>query len=314
MDVKLLRSFWTKDIHCYSGKGSLDFKAWVNRGTYEVVAIPRAGEITIKIGDTGPFLDSLAFDIARFACASMETFEGLTEVGKFPKATAWAAVRSYYSAYYAAHAMIRLFGNVFSQLEDGHITILQDYADLYGIGTPLKKSGSYSGQFNSQTNELTLTHKNDSHRDVWKTFVTLIGRLSTDVIEINALPGKKMEVSESLSYLKDALDAQGTYSGGGWLSSYRNNINYRHDYGAWFPYTSQSIRFSDIQKYLRPWKDDMASFNNWLTEHNEKKKFFGVCASVVLLCRLLVEDLESVCKVRANIHRQMVIAFKKRAS
>lgn len=313
MNIKLLRSLWLKDLHKHPGGMKKDFKKWVASGIYRINSINGQSEISLSVLDIEPFIDSIAYDIARFSCASIESLEGINETINFPKSTAWTAIRFYYSAYYAAHSIIRVFGLVFSQLDDSSIRTLNQYANsIYGITTTLKNSGNYQGQFDPTSGQLKLIYKKDSHRDLWKAFVTLLKRLSSDVLQVNGLTKEKQSLSASLINLVDALEKNGVHQGGNWLSSYRNEINYRHEHGAWFPYSKDSIRFNEIKKFLSPWRQKMESFDLLLSEKNEIKKFYATCFSVNMLCRCLIDDLSSTAP-NNNIQNSMAIAFRKRS-
>jgi len=67
----------------------------------------------------------------------MAVWLGITAVGNLPKSTAWILIRAYYAAFFAAHSILRMFGNLCIQLESPETFALDHVAQSFvqnGLG------------------------------------------------------------------------------------------------------------------------------------------------------------------------------------
>jgi hypothetical protein len=294
-------------IYNAKAEDHIDFKAWISRGEYKFVASNQKC-LELFVTNRELLVDSYMFDCARMACAAMESVECVSEIGGFPKSTAWAAIKMYYAAFFSAHAIMRIFGRACSHLEDGNIKLLREYSDVYGINVPFCGSGYYRSKYDQAKNLLCLEQLGETHKDTWKSFRDTIKGLSSDVLLVAGQKTKKQQLSATLDQLVYQLENRGSRQAGNWLSVYRNNLNYRQDYGAWYPYKKDSIHYHDIEKYIYNIEKADQDIDIWLLESDERKRFFGLCASVIYICRILVEDI-CIVGEKNTIHKIMAQAF-----
>src|SRR5699024_9670922 len=173
---------------------------------------------------------------------------------------------------------MRVFGRSCSQLESGHIKQLNEYASASQVlGKLCGGRGFYATELNKDTDILHFWKLNNTHKDTWFIFYTMLKEISNGVLTIKGLKADKEAMSVYLGAICDGLEGPRRYLRGNWLSLYRNSVNYKQEYGAWFPYNKNSKNFSSIEKYLghRPDRD----FNELdLREPDETLRYFALCA------------------------------------
>ena len=212
--MSLLRVHSLPGLYGSSGKGQVEFKGWLAKGDYRISEIGSAGGVVLHVPNKSPLVESLSFDLARFACAACESTRGLEEDEQFPKATAWASIRLYYSAFFAAHAILRYFGTSCSQVDyEQSLKVTQFANSIYGIASRMQ-SGFYCARFNSVSSDLVMSKYSDSHKDTWKCFKELLGDVRQLVLDGTGLTTEKLKiaqlieelVSACLLYTSDAAD------------------------------------------------------------------------------------------------------------
>lgn len=301
MNFKLFRPLGTDKIQQSLGTSLCDFKSWVAQGKYQVTGISPNGEIELHILDHDALTETLGYDFSRFTCASFESMRDITSNASFPKATAWAGIQSYYAAFFGAHALLRFFGISCSQIEPVQAGLLSKYANLYGV-TNKAQAGFYFAQFFPLTNTLKFKKLSDTHKDTWSTFNEKLKALSAEILSTPGLTQEKNDISTFLTRLSDSLSSSGKLSSGNWLSSYRNNLNYKQEYQAWYPYKKDSLSFKSIDKYINDWSGSDFNPNIGLLERDERLRFFGTCSAIMYLLSGVSEDLASIAK-KNSIHR-----------
>lgn len=302
MDFKLFRTLIGNDFARSKGTSRREFKSWLAEGRYLITSIAANGsEIELYVPDHERLMESLGYDFSRFACASFESMREIQGNEDFPKATAWAGIKSYYSAFFAAHAIMRLFGVTCSQIESAQAVLVSKYAGLYGISNKLS-NGFYIGAFDPVSKNLKLEKLKDTHKDTWGAFSKRLNLLSIDILTVPGLSADKAEISSFLSAVSKALEGNGSSPGGGWLSAYRNNLNYKQDYNAWYPYNKSSVRFEQISRYSDGWHESSFNAMLGLSESDERLRFYGACSAIVYLLGGLASDL-SVMADKSSVHR-----------
>lgn len=300
IEYKLFRTLYSDRLPQSFGQSLSDFKSWIAKGKYQVSSISANGDITLHILDHEFFNETLGYDLSRFACAAFESMLDISEDIKFPKATAWPAIKAYYASFFSAHAILRLFGVSCSQIEPTQAALLSKYATLYGI-TCKAQAGFYVAKFSPSTNTLSLTKMKDTHGDTWSTFNKQLIFLSNDILQVAGISQNKIDTSAFLSKISDSLCSGGKFTSGNWPSFFRNNLNYKQEYQAWYPYDKTSIKLKNIKPYLTKWSSDDFNPNIGLLEHDERLRFFGTCSAILHLLVNLSIDFSSIAE-KGSIH------------
>ncbi len=302
IDFSLFRSISVPGILRSSGGGRVELKSWIAQGNYKVSTINTGGQdLVFHVLDAEPLIESFGYDHSRFACAAFESVRDLRADPSFPKATAWAAIRMYYASFFAVHALLRYSGQACSQIETEQASLVSKYADLYGISERMGR-GFYRAHWSPSSSDLTLEKLKDSHKDTWRAFDQWLQFALVEFPEIPGLTTSKVEALEVMSALRENLRLEGSTSGN-WLSTFRNNINYRQSYDAWYPYRGSAVRFDRVARYTDGWREPNFNPLSALGEVDERAKFFGSCAVIMHLLNGVTVDLLKVAP-RRSLHIQ----------
>jgi hypothetical protein len=284
----VLRPFWLSGVNeCSSGRNQ-SFKGWLGDQQYVVSAFDAVTkEVALSSTDTRTIVSAFAHDIDRFGAATLETIAGITFNSEFAASRAWPLIRAYYAAFYSAHGLCRMFGRSVSNMDTNYADAIRRVAVGSGLGEVVKinDNSMYVFHFDPPNNVVTgLPLTKGSHEETWRQFERLLSDLQSLVLTGPGLISDKQEVFNFLNSIRDILNAD--ESRANWLSKVRNNLNYRQDYGAWFPHGSG-----------KHWTDVDALFRSFLADPIATKaagelkpivRFTKGCALIVsLFCEVL---------------------------
>lgn len=290
-EIKLMYQLSKNNIFEVRSRSESDMKAWVANQQYlmdaNLVAVNnnRANEFSLLIRDPHALDIALANDCNRFAQAAIESMWSITEVDKLPRSSSWAAVKMYYSSFFAVHAILRIFGRACTQLDTNHINSVYEVAQLNGMqGTVTHiENGFY---YSSITDSVIVYKKlKDSHGDTWSSFSTLLSWIIANIDSTSGLSKHKSKVIDLASQLKSAISKSGA-SKGNWPSQLRNSINYQHSHGVWYPYRNANYDHRLLKRNAE-WLKDPLSFdlNTALTE---MELLFNVSNSILSVMHHLI--------------------------
>jgi hypothetical protein len=222
-----------------------DFKAWTANGQYLISKKMspskenRATEFELYTNNPSALHASLANDCNRFAQAAIESMWSVGKVDNLPKSTGWAAVKMYYSAFFAAHALLRLYGRSCTQFEKEHMdTVFQIASATQMDGGILSiENGFYFSSVSE--GEIKFKKLKDSHSDTWAEFSKLLAWLIDNLPKTTGLGVHKSNALTLMADIKATIHKSGATKGN-WLSKTRNKVNYQHSHGVWYPYKGAS--------------------------------------------------------------------------
>lgn len=297
--TECLRPFWAPGLNEITGNVSKDLRSWAAEEDYQVYSQKSADEFSTSFSDTEPFLAALAADVNRMAAAAYESISQATKCVTFPRSTAWIIIKSYYASFFAAHAITRMTGRSVINLDHAQTRSVNKIAKVFGTWTEDVKPGYFSCEFISGARKAEWRRIDSSpggvHERFWTYFEATIRRISLDLLSVNTgIRADNQQVSVKLAELADNLcyrsSARGT-----WLSAVRNRVNYRHEFGAWYPYRGQNPAGIVEERLVNDWLADPMSLN--LTSHNDRelRRFQATCAFVIATCRELAADMATRC-------------------
>jgi len=280
----------------------LDIKAWVANQNYFFTHDITTNCFSLRASNSRQLRQALANDLNRLASAAFESAAGVGLDPALPRSLAWGAVRFYYSAFFAAHTFMRLFGTACVQLDDEHVDLVLQAAQTMGRsgGLTALAPGLFSVSIDPAFQSVMFLRLNDSHRDTWTTLVSVFDALENNLATTAALSSHKLEASAILSDLKAQL-TRSSSTKGNWLSKMRNSINYRQSHGAWFPY-NKSADPTLLESAARAWR--VRSSTTPKGEVSELEGFFQASAGLVALIRELI-------LVAAELHSPLNPTFEK---
>lgn len=263
-EIRIIHQLSTNGIFETTLLTESDLKAWVADGGYSVskCLAHSSGNRVTKFKLSPQKVDalhaSLANDCNRFALAAIESMWSVGKVSNLPKSTGWAAVKMYYSAFFAAHALLRIYGRSCSQLERDHVAKVLEIAKVTQLdgGASRIDNGFYFSLFANK--EIEFKKLKGSHADTWSSFSDLLTWLINKISDTKGRGIHKSEAMTLISNIKTAIHLGGANKGN-WLSQIRNKINYQHTHGVWYPYEGAS---HDTERVLKnsEWLKDPSYF------------------------------------------------------
>jgi hypothetical protein len=270
---------------------------WINRHEFEFHA-PIASQDNFDCSNySDTFLFCLAYEIDRWACASIESLSHSPGKRFSKKSIAWDVVRAYYASYYAAHAILRICGDLIVNIDDRNVRSLQQVARLSFPASIKPSSGYYIVKHKSSQNTLEFrrntTANSGSHNFLWRSFYDCLERAISG-------PDAKTTVYQpatlALTNLKEIL-CQGGNSLGQWLSTVRNDVNYKLAHGIWYPYTNSKSNeyYESLIDQLSAACDSTKSITLSHARNDPLNGFMVAVRFIVGLMRELLADLHARC-------------------
>lgn len=307
-----LRRFWTPGLLDVLGTPDpSDIRSWVSKGQYQVYASLPNG-FPLSFADPKVPLNAFAGEISRFSRASAESAVSISSVAALPKSTAWALVQWYYAAFYAAHALLRMCGTSLLQLDAGHASRVSQIAFLFGQSIGVT-SGFHSAVIDVNTFTVTfdkiLTTGGGSHEALWQRFGAWVDYCSTQLLSSGSQTQAEKATATRLGELSKILSTQPAQKYC-WLSYVRNQVAYKHEFSAWFPYKSfdeQSLCVYDLCNRV---PDSADSIQLPPIQKAPVAQFNAACRFIVALCFDLSAELVVRSHKGASFQKTGMIALQ----
>jgi hypothetical protein len=221
-----------RDLFVENSSKFVDFKAFVSSQRYYVESVGDAVKLRPHIADE--LKAACAGDCSKFACAAIESLSGIVADAKSPRNAAWFVVRAYYAAFYSAHALLRMFGVLCSNIDGPELLRLKEAAKVTGQEFP--KRGFFRVEISKDMSVLTFDPLKNSHEDTWATVVGVLNDLRSGAVTAAAPKASRDAAVEFLSeHIARLTDSQ-KYKTGNFLSYTRNQVQYRFALQTWHPY------------------------------------------------------------------------------
>jgi hypothetical protein len=293
----MLRARWVAGINKVREPRFDGVEAWLLHGSYHWLPSV-AGSALLDVGPARDLLaDALASEAARFSCATYESLLDAVPAERTEQALGWSLVRYYYSSFYAAHALLRLSGSAITMLSQSSVTTLNKVGGQYLGMSPLLSKGLYHVQVAAGNPSHVLLEKiggnsGGSHEEMWRVFNELVLYVETQLLVSQALSQEAQAAVKVLMELRKQLSQKGK-SNGAWLSTVRNNLNYRHDYGVWYPYRMQARTARNILNRMGRWMPGHADGYDIGQAPGELDRFVDACNVMAQLLTSSLSDLAS---------------------
>lgn len=290
----ILRPYYITGLPDISGVTKSTFKEWIENENQAFDYYDSAKkEYFFSVYNKTSFLQSIAFDISRMSIATFESICDISAQREMPHSTAWPLIRSYYSAFFAAHTFIRIFGYAVIQLEKSQSQKLNSVLQYHDNPIPNLSDGLYLVRFLEESSRFSLQKLNNgSHEDTWNVLAALIEKLSDDfMVDGNPIPEwEKQSVYGKFKLLVDVMRTEPCKSRSNWLSRMRNEINYQHRHGTWYPHEkSKNFRDSVFLNLISWGKEPDITVN---AKTHCLDKYSKACAFLVSLVKELICDIE----------------------
>ena len=301
----IARPYWLPGLNETTGPQPKGIGGLICDEDYQIYSQMTATSFVLSFADPEPVLNAFAGDISRIGSASFETATGFSKPSALPKSTAWLIVQTYYSAFFSAHALLRILGESCTPIEREQMNSLKRVASLFGTEPGSKMTGGlYHLTWDATAKTISGTALNGSpHEVLWKLFHDRMLRLSQDALSVSTQPlGNRQLASTKLSALVDNLCFQSAPSGR-WLSSVRNAVNYGQKLATWYPYSGhQKYQETLFNKANNEWREDPILLD--LSSHGDRdlRRFQVTCNFITGLLRSMAADMAGRCTSGRSFH------------
>ncbi|TNB92237.1 hypothetical protein FHG55_23055 [Pseudomonas jessenii] len=289
-----VRTKWASSIHIIRKPVYKGVEEWLLKGNYNWIACtPKLITLGHSIRHTD-FTEALASEISRFSCAAYESLMDAEPSTELPKSLGWQCIRHYYAAFYIAHALLRITGSSLTYISGSTASTMSKVAGQYLGVAPHIASGLYllkRGDIDQDTVTLQqLSTGGGSHQDMWRTFLQLLVNIEAAIVGALGQIPSAMKAIEISGKLRKTLCKHGN-NDGGWTSTVRNAINYRQDYGVWYPYTKKTAYYQQASKRLSRWRPTDPNGFDIEPSGGELEGLADVCS---VLSQLLITSLKDI--------------------
>ena len=295
---RVLRQFWLPGITSITGKQQRGLQAFLLDDRYRVYAFPTANFFEITPLDSNEIKHAICHDLSRMACAAFESVYAVQPPAGLEKSSGWGVIRSYYAAFFAIHAIVRIFGTTCTQLDVQHIQYISKVTSYTHAETVKHSGGLYCGKWDDVNGVLRFSKPTENtHEATWKIFLDLLIELRDSLLNGSSI-GLVVDLQNTaleLDSLRKALCENG-FNLGNWLSNIRNRVNYRHDFDAWFPYGKPKNHYHSIWNGAdERWLKSPMPIKTIPIHGRELEKMIELSGAIVSLCRCFIEHISETC-------------------
>ncbi len=296
----IFRPYWAAGLNNITTNNSKTFNDWVKLGNdYQILNQVNETEFILSAIERKIFLAPISKDCNRFSTSALESIIKIDNLEILPKSLSWILIKQYYSAFYSAHLILRTLGFSLSQFDSDGIRSVKKVAELYGYLNNINvESGYYLVDYSQNNNFITCKKvkiKDDggSHVALWKLFGEKLKFISTDCLtkfdsaEVQTIVAKLDDLVNNLSYVGS--------SNFSWLSRVRNELNYKHSYGVWHPYSLDKNDVDYIIRSLDLWKGDIEKIELANLTGKEMIRFTNTCHFIIGLSKKISNDMTQRC-------------------
>ena len=234
------------------------FLEWLQTPEYQVDV--STGNAELLVADADKCLAHVANDVSRLLKAGRETSEIIMNGGSHAtKSPAWLAIQAYYAAFYYVSAYQKLVANNLTYARTSDLAYLRSEIQTLNPQPPIAiRTGQWNFRFAPNGSRITVekpANADGVHETTWKEFRRLLDELIAWVPTSPLSDQERAEVTADLGALKRLTEG---VAGLPFLSSSRNDIQYRQTLDCWSPISKQNkaLNFEDIAKL--GWADSLA--------------------------------------------------------
>lgn len=225
------------------------FQGWITSGSYQPIISADSSTVTLKRINFREIVPYISFDFERFALSSRETFVTACTDNESIKLAGWPLLKLYYAAFFAAHAIMRSMGAgviLISKIPAQH---LNSILNIYDSNAPALVPGMFMYRLlryptNKQPSVVLEQQPRSKgvHESFWLIFCDFLLSEAKLASQVNS--ADSVEFLTGVSEISDVIRSG---SSGVWLSTIRNEINYQHKHGVWFPIKRNSSALAALQ-------------------------------------------------------------------
>lgn len=293
-----LRLLWIRGLPDSRGPRSLTTEKFIHPKYVTVSGVNEGEGLRLYAGNPRDAVTYFAHEADRFASASFESLLTGIKVATYPRSTAWLVIRTYYAAFFAVHALLRLHGWACTRLLPNTVAKLNDELRQLYPSTPKLTGGLYLLKLEPNAREIVCKKvegagQGGTHEALWSVLDEYLDHATTAVLSV-----ADQDHQEFFVLIDQFKRLVMKFGGSVWFTQLRNRINYSHDYGAWFPYVKSTCDYDRLEAAIANWNGNPADALNVVGE-DELVNFMGACAFLVGICTSTIRDLSYRSKAKS---------------
>lgn len=237
---------------------NLGVREWIQSESWTPLPSMTRRRILGTIHFIDEYSEACIRDSVKLSIGAFESAAGPKQAADEARSCAWHYIRYYYSAYFAANALMRLSGMSCINLTATDCASINSWASINGVGGTSEKNRLIAGLYimhldRAVTPTFTLRlagGKGGVHIQFWTGFAVFLDSLRADLATSPSSKVERDAAKSDLDLLVSELQRGGLVQGS-WLSEMRNAVNYRFEHGAWFPYEEESLGAADLKASFR---------------------------------------------------------------
>lgn len=282
----------------------------------DVIISPTAGydllfdnsddSITLDFRDHRLLVSALAADYCRFSLAAFQSISQVPSEIMERDNVAWSLVKVYYSAFYAGHALIRMFGESCTFFDRPHIARLVDLGLALGRERTFNiEGGLYQCILSENATALRCVRargtSGGAHESFWAIFGARVQELSEAILRGTLVQTDAQAAFGQVDALGEIMRRRAASS---WLSAVRNEIQYRHVHSVWFPERIRVAERRILSRLIADWQKDPMTINLSIRHQGLLPEYVASCVFVVALCNSMLMWLadRSPAAARSFVH------------
>jgi hypothetical protein len=263
----------------------------------DAIMLPRAAydldfdnvgrRIIFDFRDSGLVVTSTASDCCRLSGSAFQTVASVGGGGFEKNALPWEIFKLYYSAFYSGQTIIRILGESCSFFDNRHVSRIDSLGKAIGKAPGFTlDAGLYRCIIDSTATKLSCTRlSGGSHETFWRVFGEIIELATENVLRAPLVPNEAQAVFAQLEAFTRLIRRHGSY---GWLSTLRNDLQYRHYHDIWFPSRIGKRDLGTLRRLASLWKSDPMALDLDAVRFGLLGEFVVACTFIVSVCRVLV--------------------------
>jgi hypothetical protein len=272
------------------------------RSGYDLDVDPHTKQITIDFRERTFIGEAVGGDAARLAMACFTSMKKIEDAIADPDSISWALIRLYYASFYGSHSVLRILGHSCTYFDSRHTSHLKLL--LEARGNPISSdlpSGLYSCSLNAGQTGFGMCQAGgrvgSPHQTFWQIFDAFLSS-STDTLlapPTDDARGRHL----SSTHARDVFSKLEAFrrilrrgAGASWLSSIRNDIQYKHGLGVWRPLQLNRTERSLILRLSQQWTRDPMKIEVDSPPTGDLPAFVLACAFTTSMCRVLLERIK----------------------
>lgn len=286
------RLIYNRPLLEFSGSPISSFREELRKSEYEPNQCPDNTLVYSYQEFSKKIVAGLSLDAQRSSKMLWETLIAI-EKNKQKKSIAWKMVKFYYAAFFASQIISRLTNNWPCQLSglDDFNELLQIYhSKRLSITT---KTKTFLCRFDNplQISCFPIEYADaSSHGLTWKIFTL---NLQKSISQLKSIKPQTSDISETIGELSkliiDLGDNTPTF-----LSTYRNDLNYRLGQGVWFPQSKNASKEWKIYFNLMEIDRNISTPPSYIQRPNSNnQKFLSCCAFIIHLSLWMMRDFST---------------------